>query len=94
MRINGSGKIHDFMHKHTDSKSWLKAWLAEARTQRWQSPADVKARYSSASILNGNRMIFNVNGNKYRMEVEISYKNAIIVIKRLGTHAEYSRWDK
>jgi len=94
MLVIGTKKIFDFIRKHVDSKSWLQSWLAEARSVEWQSPSDVKAKYPSSSILSGNRMIFDVKGNDYRMEVQISYKNAKVVIKRLGTHAEYNRWKR
>ena len=93
MRVIGTDKIDDFIRKHADSKSWLKAWLAEARCGEWQSPNDIKARFNSASMLENNRVIFNVKGNDYRMEVQVSYKNRVIVINRFGTHAEYERWD-
>jgi mRNA-degrading endonuclease HigB of HigAB toxin-antitoxin module len=53
--------------------------------------ADAKTA-ANASILSDNRVIFNLKGKKYRMEVKISYQNQIVLIKRAGTHAEYSRW--
>lgn len=93
MTVIGTDKIDEFIRKHADSRDWLKAWLAETRNGEWQSPNDIKARYNSASILDNNRVIFNVRGNTYRMEVQVSYKNNVIAIKRLGTHAEYERWD-
>lgn len=92
MRVVGVKKIEEFIKKHSDSKGWLKAWLAEARTAEWQSPNGIKNQYSSASILNNNKVAFDVKGNKYRMEIQVSYRNKVIAIKRLGTHAEYNRW--
>lgn len=93
MRVIGTGKIDAFIGRHPDSKGWLETWLAEARSGEWQSPNDIKARFNSASILDDKRVIFNVRGNKYRMEVQVAYKSQAIAIKRLGTHAEYDRWD-
>lgn len=93
MRVIGIEKIDGFMRKHSDSKDWLEAWLAEARSAEWQTPNDIKGRYNSASILDDNRLIFNVKGNNYRMEVQVSYENKVVLVKRLGTHAEYDRWE-
>jgi len=93
MKVIGTNKIDEFIRKHTDSKNWLQAWLAETRSREWQSPVDVKLRYKSASILGDNRVIFDIKGNRYRMETQVSYKMKVVFIKRLGTHAEYSRWD-
>jgi mRNA interferase HigB len=92
MDVVGIGRIYKFIQKHSDSKSWLEAWLAEVRAKDWQSPNDIKKKYMSASILEDNKVIFNVKGNKYRMEVQVTFKTKVIVIKRLGTHSEYDRW--
>ena len=93
MKIVGIDKIDNFIRKHADAEPWLSAWLAETRSMEWQSPSDIKMRYKSASVFDDNRVIFNVKGNNYRMEIKVSYKNKIVMIKRIGTHAEYDRWD-
>lgn len=93
MRVIGTDKIVEFIRRHADSKKWLEAWLAEVRCCQWQCPNDIKERFNSVSILDSNRAIFNIKGNNYRMEIQISFKNKVIIIKRLGTHAEYDRWD-
>lgn len=49
-------------------------------------------RFPHASILSENRVIFNIKGNRYRLEVKVSYVAQVIFIKRIGTHAEYSKW--
>jgi mRNA interferase HigB len=92
VRVIGTDKIGEFIRKHHDSEVWLKSWLAEARSSEWQGPNDIKERYKTASILDNNRVIFNVKGNNYRMEIQVSYKNKVVAIKRIGTHAEYDRW--
>ncbi len=93
MRIVGREVLYDFILQHADAKTAANAWLAEAEDAEWKSPMDIKVRYPHASILSDRRVIFNLKGNKYRMEVKISYQNQILLIKRAGTHAEYSRWD-
>ncbi|MDZ7361501.1 MAG: type II toxin-antitoxin system HigB family toxin [candidate division KSB1 bacterium] len=39
-----------------------------------------------------NRVIFNLKGNKYRLEGKISYKSQVVLVNRIGIHAEYSKW--
>jgi len=92
MRIVGREVLHEFILQHADAAPAANAWLAEAEEAHWRTPMDVKERYPHASILSNNRVIFNLKGNKYRMEVKIGYQNEIVLIKRAGTHAEYSRW--
>ena len=36
--------------------------------------------------------VFNVKGNKYRLDTRVAYRTGVVVVKRIGTHAEYDRW--
>ena len=59
----------------------------------WDSPAKVKAKYRSASIVGGNRVVFNIKGNDYRLVVKINYPYRVVYIRFVGTHAEYDDID-
>ena len=39
------------------------------------------------------RLIFNVGGNKYRLIVHAAYRHHRVLVKFIGTHAEYDRID-
>jgi mRNA interferase HigB len=92
VQIVNRGVLEEFSRKHADVRKALDAWLAEVETAEWTAPENVKARYPSASLLSENRVIFNVKGNKYRLEVKISYAVGVVLVKRIGTHAEYGKW--
>jgi mRNA interferase HigB len=89
MKVVGRNLLEVFCRKHTDAKSWIESWLAEAEEAAWAKPQVIKDRYASASFLPGNVVIFNVKGNEYRMEVTVAYKTGIVVIRWVGTHREY-----
>ena len=93
MQIVGRKVLHELAAKHADVREAVNVWLCEAEEATWKQPTDIKSMYPHASILSGNRVIFNLKGNRYRLEVKISYQTGIVLIKRAGTHAEYSRWD-
>lgn len=42
--------------------------------------------------LANNRVVFNIKGNKYRLDTRVAYRTSVVVVKRIGTHAEYDRW--
>ncbi len=94
MRVVGVEKMYNFINKHADAGNWLKAWLAETRNADWHCTQDIKDRYSSASFIENNMVIFNVKGNKYRLEVQVAYNTKLVAIKRIGTHTEYDKWKK
>lgn len=92
MKVVGIGKLEDFRQRHADARSQVDAWLHEAAAAQWRTPHDIKARYVQASFLADNRVVFNIKGNRYRLDVKISYENQVVVIVRIGTHAEYDSW--
>lgn len=85
--------LRDFWHKHKDCEEQLKAWHKEAEEAIWKSPTEIKKDYPTASILQHNRIVFNIKGNKYRLIVKINYSFSMVWIRFVGTHAEYDRID-
>ena len=51
MRIIAKTALRKFWEDHPDAEQPLRAWHAEAKAAAWKTPADVKAKYRSASIL-------------------------------------------
>ena len=93
MRVIAKRTLRDFWEKHADSEQQLKAWYNEAEQAAWKSPNDIKKDYPSASILEDNRMVFNIKGNNYRLIVRINYNYGVVWIRFIGTHAEYDKVD-
>ncbi len=91
MRITGRDKLDEFVSSHADARQWIENWIAETEAVRWQTPMEIKGRYASASFLANNVVIFNVKGSSYRMEVQVAYNTGIVIVRWLGTHAEYTK---
>lgn len=89
MNVISKKTLVEFYTKHAKSIMALECWHAEARKAVWQTPADIKQEYASASFLSDNRIVFNIKGNDYRLLVHIDYKRKIVRVKFIGTHAEY-----
>ena len=47
----------------------------------WRTPADVKKNYATASIIDRQRVVFNINGNDYRLVTAIDYARRAVFIK-------------
>ena len=93
MRIIAISQLRAFWSKHPQAEMPLRAWYAEASRADWRSPTDIKAAYRNASFLPGNRVIFNIKGNDYRLVVAVHYNRGMMFIRFAGTHAEYDRID-
>ena len=91
MRVVGIEQLTDFMRKHPHARSSVQAWLAEAREAEWGDPSNVRDRFASVSFI-GEHYVFNVGGNKYRLNTRINFDTQIVLILRIGTHDQYDTW--
>lgn len=91
MRIIALKALRDFWEKHPQAEVPLRAWHAIASRADWRSPADVKAAYRAASFLAGNRVVFNIGGNDFRLVVALHYNRGLIFVRFVGTHQQYDR---
>lgn len=83
-----------FWEKHPPAERPIKTWYAQVNKALWQGPAEVKAQFgSTVDFVADNRAIFDIGGNKYRLVVHISYPFKRVLVKFVGTHAEYDRID-
>jgi len=92
MEIIGKDLIEAFIRKHANAGSSFASWLLIAEAAEWNRPQDVKLTFRSADILSGNRIVFNIGGNNYRLVVLAQYRNGILLVLQVGTHAEYDKW--
>ena len=93
MRIIAKKILRDFWDRHPDSEQQLKSWYQETSKAKWKGPDDIKKAYPNASILQDNRIVFNIKGNHYRLIVRINYHYQMVWIRFIGTHAQYDRVD-
>ncbi len=93
MHIISRKPLREFSEKHPPAKTPLDTWFAEVNRAKWSSFADIRGAYGSADVVAGNRVIFNIGGNKYRLVVKVAYKCGKVFVRFVGTHAEYDKID-
>lgn len=95
MTLIGRQLLDTYARGHASALKPLQAWVRIVEAARWRTPQDIKNFSRSADILSGNRVIFNIKGNDYRLVVAVAYQQGIVRILWIGTHAEYSKktWD-
>ncbi len=92
MRVIVKSTLRKFWRRHPDAEGPLLAWFREAEKEDWDSPAKVKQRYRSASFV-GDRVVFNIKGNRYRLVVRINYAFRVVFVRFVGTHEQYDAID-
>jgi mRNA interferase HigB len=68
MEVRRRKKLLEFMAiGDAKARKLLPAWLDDTEKAEWQTPLDIKQRHRTADFLEGNRVIFNLGGNDYRI---------------------------
>jgi mRNA interferase HigB len=93
IRIFAKSTLKLFWASYPDSEQYLKTWYDTAMHADWKTPNDVKQTYTNASILQNERIVFNIKGNNYRLVVKFNYKKQWAFIRFIGTHDEYNNID-
>jgi mRNA interferase HigB len=71
------------------------AWYRIAAKADWKSLAEVRKTYPHADLV-GDKTVFNIRDNEYRLITTIQYNMGKIFIREILTHAEYDvgTWKK
>ena len=82
-----------YCKKYPKGANALLEWYHEFKDDEFKSFQELKAKYGNASLVDDNRIIFNIAGNHFRLVVRIGFKHKAVQIKWFGTHAEYDKID-
>jgi mRNA interferase HigB len=99
MRVIARRTLRDFVETLAGRKDQpavkaaLDAWFSEVSKANWASSAEVKQLYATASIVNAERIVFNIKGNDFRLVVSVDFERGIVWIKWIGTHEDYDKID-
>ena len=93
MRVIAKKILRTFWKDHPDCEQQLKSWYKEAVKATWSNPNQIKSAYPSASILEKNRICFNIKGNQYRLIIKVNYDYQMVWIRFIGTHSDYDKID-
>ena len=99
-RVISLRRLREFWERHPNAKVPLQAWYRVAKQAEWNSIRDIRQTYPDADAVTADSgatmTVFNIGGNKYRLITSIWYGGQQVYIKRVLTHAEYSkdRWKK
>ena len=94
MQIIARKALKLFWARHNQAEAPLTAWYLAVSKAVWSGPSDVKAAFgTTVDFIGDDRIVFDIAGNKYRLVVHVAYPYKRVLIKFVGTHAEYDKID-
>ena len=91
MRIFNTPIIESACKSHVDVSGSLENWCLAVGRAEWNVPQELKERYPGASIVRGDRVVFNIKGNRYRLVARINFRKRLVYVRFFGTHKKYDR---
>ena len=73
------------------AETQLLIWYNEFSKHKFNNFNEVKNVYGNASIVNNNRIVFNIKGNDFRLIVSVNFLQAACYVIWFGTHKEYDK---
>lgn len=94
MHVIAKRTLIEFWERHPAAEQPLRTWFGMAKAARWDQPQTIKTAFgASVDFVAGNRVVFDIGGNKFRLVALIAYRSGRIFVRFVGTHADYDRID-
>lgn len=91
MRVLALSTLRDYWESgHATAETPLRYWFAVTERASWSRFADIKQDFPATDWV-GDKAIFNIGGNNYRFVAMVNFESKYVLVKWIGTHAEYDR---
>lgn len=93
MNIINRNTINHYILKYPKAKNQLLTWYNEVSKKEFNNFNELKEVYGNASIVNNQRVVFNIKGNDFRLVVSINFNRKACYTIWFGNHTEYDKID-
>ena len=91
MKILVKKTILFYTEKYPIAKTQLLIWYNEFSKLDFSNFNELKRVYGNASIVNNERVVFNIKGNDFRLVVSMNFLQTACYVIWFGTHKEYDK---
>lgn len=93
-RIIAKSTLQKFVAQYPDAENGLMLWYSVVSKATLSSFAAAQAVDPKVSLVNGEYLVFDIRGGRYRLITRIYFPSATLYIKEFLTHKEYDLWTK
>ncbi len=90
MKLISNRALREFSEAHPQSEEPLQSWRHIIEHNSFDNFAALRQTFRSVDKV-GDRHVFNIGGNKYRLVATISYSIQTVWVKKVLTHMEYDK---
>jgi mRNA interferase HigB len=85
------GTLREFWESNPAAEQELREWAKVVRKAAWRSFHEVRQDLRSADNLGDGWVCFDIRRNDFRLIAIVVYDFKMVLVKFVGTHAEYDR---
>ena len=89
MHVITKKALDNFIKIHPDAKLALDTWYKVMNSRDFDNLIQLKKTFQSVDYIGGQKHIFNIKGNHYRLITSIQYTIHRVYVRAVLTHAEY-----
>ena len=86
--------IRAYAEANAQAAGPLEEWYAKVKAADWSTITDLRNDMGYTDLIGGDRFIFNIKGNDYRLLAAVLFKVRTVMICGIFTHAQYSKLTK
>lgn len=90
MKLISNRALREFAQIHPQAEQPLQAWRHIIEHQTFANFAALKLTFASVDKV-GERYVFNIGGNKYRLIATMAYSIQTVWVKHVLTHGDYDK---
>ena len=92
MKLISKKALREFAALHLDAEAPLQAFRQLVERGHYPHFAALRATFRGVDKV-GERYVFNIGGNKYRLIAAIAFAPQLVWVKAVLTHADYDKGD-
>jgi mRNA interferase HigB len=95
MHVISRKRLREFWDDHNDAREPLARWFKLTENAEWTGFSDLRADFPTADLVD-QFIIIDIGGNKYRLVLEIFFRDQVVLVRHVLTHADYnkSKWKR
>ena len=90
MKLISNKVLREFAQVHADAEQPLQDFRHLVEKGKYTNFAQLKATFASVDKV-GERFVFNIGGNKYRLVAAIAFQAGLVWVKAVLTHKDYDK---